>query len=202
MINTPTEGLLTQAHLRRPGLVKSGLCGTGPGWRLVILMVSGFVLGWAHTAQRGVEAAVVPPVNPLQSGQLDLLDAAPGSAAFDQLGLEQPIDCLGECVIKAVPAAADRADDAELGEPVGVAHRQILTAPVAVVNQLIEAAHSCPRGGPMQPVAGPRSAWWRRWPSRRSSVSRRRRRTRRSRTRPRCARMSGRPPTAGSAPAR
>ena len=106
--------------------MKSGLCGTGQGWRLVILMVSGFVLGWAHTAQRGVEAAVVPPVNPLQSGQLDLLDAAPGSAAFDQLGLEQPIDCLGECVIKAVPAAADRADDAELGEPVGVAHRQIL----------------------------------------------------------------------------
>jgi hypothetical protein len=38
------------------GLVKSGLYDTGQRWRLVILMVVSFVLGWAHTFQRDVEA--------------------------------------------------------------------------------------------------------------------------------------------------
>ena len=109
--------------------MKSGLCGSGQDRLLLILMVGGFVFGWTPTAQRGVEAAVVPPVDPFQGGQLDLLDAPSGFAAFDQLGLVEPIDGLGECVIEAVPAAADRAGDAELGEPVGVANRQILTAP-------------------------------------------------------------------------
>ena len=69
---------------------------------------------------------MVPPVDPFQGGEFDLLDAAPGPTPFDQFGLEQPVDGLGERVIKAVPAAADRAGDAELGEPVGIANRQIL----------------------------------------------------------------------------
>ena len=124
--------------------MKSGLCGSGQDRLLLILMVEGFVLGWTPTTQRAVEAAVVPPVDPFQGGQLDLFDAAPGPTPFDQFGLEQPVDGLGEGVIKAVPAAADRAGDAELGEPVGVAHGQILTAPVAVMNQLMKAAHPCP----------------------------------------------------------
>jgi hypothetical protein len=64
--------------------VKSGLCGSGQDRLLLILMVERFVFGWTHTAQRGVQAAVVPPVDPFQGGQLDLLDGAPGSAAFDQ----------------------------------------------------------------------------------------------------------------------
>src|SRR5215207_7536542 len=85
-------------------------------------MVERFVLGWTLTAQRGVETAVVPPVDPFQGGEFDLLDAAPGPAAFDS-------------------------GDAEFGEPVGVANRQILTAPVAVMNQLMKAAHPCPRRG-------------------------------------------------------
>src|SRR5215216_4935869 len=89
-------------------------------------MVCGFVLGWTPTAQRGVEATVVPPVHPFQGGEFDLLDAAPGPTPFDQFGVERPVDGLGERVIKAVPAAADRAGDAELGEPVGIANRQIL----------------------------------------------------------------------------
>src|SRR5918993_1459720 len=110
-------------------------------------MVEGFVLGWTPTAQRIVEATVVPPIDPFQGGQLDLLDAPPGSAAFDQLGLEEPVDGFGECVIKAVSAAADQTGDDVFGEPVGVANRQILTAPIAVMNQLVEAAHPCPRCG-------------------------------------------------------
>jgi hypothetical protein len=92
--------------------VKSGLCGSGVDRLLVILMVCGFVLGWTPTAQRGVEAAVVPPVDPFQGGELDLLDGPPGPTPFDQLGLEQSVHGFGEGVIKAVPAAADRS-----GEP-------------------------------------------------------------------------------------
>jgi len=54
------------------------------------------------------DAAVAPPLDPFQPGALDLLGAAPGSAAFDQFGLEQPVDGLGEGVIEAVPAAATK----------------------------------------------------------------------------------------------
>jgi len=63
--------------------VKSGLCGSEQDRLLLILMVGDFVFGWTATAQRGVEAAVVPPVDPFQGGEFDLLDGAPGSAAFD-----------------------------------------------------------------------------------------------------------------------
>ena len=55
--------------------MKSGLCGSSQDRLLLILMVDGLVFGWTPTAQRGVEATVVPPVDPFQGGEFDLLDA-------------------------------------------------------------------------------------------------------------------------------
>jgi hypothetical protein len=46
----------------------------------------------------------------------DFLDGAPGSAGFDQLGLEQADDRLGERVVIGVPDGADRPADARGSE--------------------------------------------------------------------------------------
>ncbi len=46
-------------------------------------------------AAGAVQSAVVQPVDVLQGGQLDVVEAAPGAAAADQLGLVQTDQRLG-----------------------------------------------------------------------------------------------------------
>jgi hypothetical protein len=72
------------------------------------------------------EPAVVEPVDPLQGGVLDLVKAFPGATPADQLGLVQPDDGLGQGVVIGVADRANRGDRAGLGEPLGVADRQVL----------------------------------------------------------------------------
>jgi hypothetical protein len=64
---------------------------------------------------------VIEPVDPLQGGVLDLVDAPPGATPADQLGLVQADDRLGQRVVVGVAAGADRGDRAGLGEAFGVA---------------------------------------------------------------------------------
>lgn len=45
------------------------------------------------------QAAVVEPVDPLERGVLHVVDALPGAALADELGLVQPDDRLGEGVV-------------------------------------------------------------------------------------------------------
>jgi hypothetical protein len=54
--------------------------------------------GW-YVAAVFVEAAVVEPVDPFRGGQLYFLDGPPGLAWFDQLGLVQSVDRLGQRVV-------------------------------------------------------------------------------------------------------
>jgi len=49
------------------------------------------------------EAAVVEPVHPFEGRVFHGLEAAPWSAAVDDLGLEQPVDRLRQRVVIAVP---------------------------------------------------------------------------------------------------
>ena len=56
------------------------------------------------------EPAVVEPVDPLQGGVLEVVDAPPGAAPADQFGLGQADDRLGQRVVVAVAAGADRGD--------------------------------------------------------------------------------------------
>ena len=66
---------------------------------------------------------MVEPVDPLQGGVLEVVDAPPGAALADQFGLVQADDRLGQGVVVAVAAGADRGDRAGLGQPLGVADR-------------------------------------------------------------------------------
>jgi hypothetical protein len=73
----------------------------------VVTVVGGFVLGGWDVAEGSVEAGGVEPVDPDEGLELDLVELLPGSAAFDDLGLEQPDDGLGQRVVVRV---TDRAD--------------------------------------------------------------------------------------------
>jgi hypothetical protein len=73
------------------------------------------------------QPAMVEPVDPLQGGVLDLVEAPP-RAASDQLGLVQPDDRLGQGVVERVPAGAHRADRPRLGQAFGVADGEVLAA--------------------------------------------------------------------------
>ena len=84
------------------------------GDRSVLTVVGGLVLGRSGVAgvvgDAAVQAAVVEPVDVLQGGVLDVVEAPPG-AATDQLRLVQAVERLGEGVVVAVATRADRGDD-------------------------------------------------------------------------------------------
>jgi hypothetical protein len=86
----------------------------------------GLELGWWDIADGLQEPTMVEPVDPLQGGVLDVVHPLPGAAPADQLGLVQPDDGLGQGVVIGVADRANRGDRAGLGEPLGVADRQVL----------------------------------------------------------------------------
>jgi hypothetical protein len=75
-------------------------------------MVSGLKLHRRHMADGRQEPALVEPVDPLQGGVFDLVQAPPWATPADQLGLVQADDRLGQGVVVGVAAGADRDDRA------------------------------------------------------------------------------------------
>ena len=75
------------------------------GWSLVLSVVGGLPFDGRDVAAVLVEAVVVEPVDPLGGGVFDLVDGAPGLAWFDQLGLVEAVDGLGESVAYELPTA-------------------------------------------------------------------------------------------------
>ena len=67
-------------------------------------------------------------------------DVTPPDASSDiDLRLEQTDDCFGEGVVVRVAATADRQRDAGVGQPLCVAHRQLLRAAVDAMHQVARA---------------------------------------------------------------
>ncbi len=93
--------------------------------------------GW-DVAECAVEAFGVEPVDPLQGGQLDLVDVAPRASPADQLGLVETVDRLGERIVVGVRDAADRRSGADLVEAFGVANRRVLGPGVGVAHESFE----------------------------------------------------------------
>jgi hypothetical protein len=67
-------------------LESSGVAG------VLLSLVCGFELGWWDIANGLQEPAVVEPVDPLQGGVLDLVQALPEATPADELGLVEPDD--------------------------------------------------------------------------------------------------------------
>ena len=99
------------------------------------------VFCWWDVADLSVEASVVVPIDVLGHCDLDVVDAAPGTAVADQVGLEQGVERLSARVVIRIALGADRGHRPGVGEPLGVAHRQGLHAPVAVMDQLEPGPH-------------------------------------------------------------
>jgi len=93
---------------------------------VLLSVVCGLELGRWDIADGLQEPAVVEPVDPLQGGVLDLVDALPGATPADQLGLVQPDDRLGQGVVVAVADRAHRGDRPGLGQAFGIADGQVL----------------------------------------------------------------------------
>jgi hypothetical protein len=81
------------------------------------------------------QSAIVEPVDPLERGELDRLEASPRPLSPDQLGLVESVDRLGERIVVTVADAADRGLDAGLGEALGVFNRDVLNAAVAMMDE-------------------------------------------------------------------
>src|SRR5579885_1505582 len=113
--------------------------GGAPGRARRLLFVPHLLgLDGRDVADRFEDALGVPPVDPGERGELDVLDAAPRPFERDALGLVEPVDRLGHRVVVAVAAAADRRDRVFGGEPLGVDDRQVLHAPVGVMDESAE----------------------------------------------------------------
>jgi len=81
------------------------------------------------------EPPVVEPVHPFEGSELHRLERAPRPAPMDDLGLIEAIDRLGEGIVVAVADTADRRLDAGLGEALGIFDRDVLHAPIRVVDE-------------------------------------------------------------------
>lgn len=85
-------------------------------------------LGWRDVAQVFVQPRGVVPVDPRQGGQLDILDAPPGTLAraTHDLGLVQAVDALGQGAIERVAHRADGGDGTELCQLLAIADARVL----------------------------------------------------------------------------
>lgn len=74
-------------------------------------------------------------MSPVQCRHLDRFPAFPG-LAVDDLRLVQPVDGFGQRVVVAITLATHRRLDSGLGQTLSVTDGDILTASVAVMNQV------------------------------------------------------------------
>ena len=81
------------------------------------------------------EAAVVEPVHPFECGEFHGFCVPPRATTVDDLGLEQAVDSFGEGIVVGIADAADGRFDAGLHQALGVFDRDILAAPVAVMDE-------------------------------------------------------------------
>jgi len=84
-----------------------------------------------------LEALGVVPADPFQCFPFDLADRFPRAEEFDDFGFDQADDAFGQGIVLAVPDASDGWVYASIRQPFGVFDRQVLTAPVAVMDQSI-----------------------------------------------------------------
>lgn len=80
-------------------------------------------------------AAVVEPIDPFGGGDLEVLEALPGPSGFDELGLIEPDDGLGQSVVIGRADGAGRGLDPCGVEVLGVGDGQVLAAVVVVSDQ-------------------------------------------------------------------
>jgi len=77
---------------------------------VVLAVVLGLVFDRWKVAQGGVQSGGVEPVDPVQGGQLEVVDAVPWTVAADEFGLVEADQALGLAVVVGVPPARSPKD--------------------------------------------------------------------------------------------
>ncbi len=104
---------------------------------LVTLFIEPFLgLCWRAVSDGLKQATVVEPVDPFQGFPLDRISGFPRAQAMDDLGFELADDRFRQGIVPAVTNAADRGFDPGLGQALGIADRHVLTASIAVMNEV------------------------------------------------------------------
>src|ERR1700712_3575742 len=107
----------------------------GQGLHLGLGIIALFCFGGRNVADGFEQPTRVVPVDPFEGGELQRLEAPPGTAPVDHLGLEQADHRLGQRIIVGVPDAADGGLDAGLGEALGIANAQVLRSSVRMTHE-------------------------------------------------------------------
>src|SRR6056297_801920 len=94
--------------------------------------------GW-QMADRTEQAEIIEPVDPAQCGVLDFTDRVPRALTLNDFGFVETDDRLGQRVVVGVAGRADRSVDVGICQPLCVANRYVLHAPVAMVDQALPA---------------------------------------------------------------
>jgi len=75
------------------------------------------------------------PADPLQDGELDGFQVRPGITATDYARLEQADHGFGQRIARGVADATGRWRDADVGQSLALANRQVLHPAVGMLNQ-------------------------------------------------------------------
>src|SRR5271166_111865 len=84
------------------------------------------------------QPTVIEPVDPLQRCVLHGLQMSPGAAAVNDLRLVQPDERFGQRVVVRIAHATHGRLGSRFGQSLGVANRQILATPVAVMHDPLD----------------------------------------------------------------
>jgi hypothetical protein len=90
-------------------------------------VVLGLVLDGWNVTEGAMQAGFVEPVDPVQRGQLEVVDTAPGSFVAHAFGLVEPDPALGHRVVIGVTDRPDRGQSAGIEQPGGVPDRGVAT---------------------------------------------------------------------------
>lgn len=103
---------------------------------LGLSVVGGFLFGWRHAADRGVQLPFVVPVDVAGGGQLYVGSGLPWPCFLDQLGLVRADRRLHQGVVQRVPDGADRGVDPGLDQVSGERETGLLRPGIRMVHQI------------------------------------------------------------------
>lgn len=99
------------------------------------MSVGRFDFGRGAIVECFVQALRVPLGDPVQGGDLDGSRCGPGAVSVDELGFVEAVDGLSQGVVVAVSDGSDRGLDSGGGQRIGVGQRDVVAAPIAVMDQ-------------------------------------------------------------------
>src|SRR4029453_5221767 len=82
---------------------------------------------------------MVKPIDPVERGEFDGLEMSPRPFPTNHLGLEEADDRFGHRIVIGITATAGGGGGAGISQAVCIAHRHILRAAVAVMDEAVEA---------------------------------------------------------------